>query len=675
MACCMDAKFGWCAGEDIVYKDSKGKEYCLFHAPAEHKYSKLYVEGKGQRPELVSDTDFNTFVLSKIKKCIQSGADEWQGNYTWWANDPRCNLAGTIFPWDITFESIDKLPAIKFDECKFKGIVDFSDCIFEVQTCFFHTVFEDPVIFANNTFNGPVHFDGSTFDYQSNPERSIYCYDYPQSLEDLGISCGCSFFNITFKDDVSYGRCLFNAKIKFKHCHFEKKCTFLDFNRTIFNDEFSFIRNIVNDAFDLGRCIFNSTIKITSCDFLGMSSFKKSKFIEAKLVGTQFHKNIVFAEANTSKRLIIEDCIFKKEIMFAHANINIIRIRYSYFNSPSFFSGMFGRCRLYIGNSHFDDMVQFNGNSYNGFQILSCSFKKLADFSNTTHNEIENKSNPNQHYCCMVNNCTFDSWVYFKDTTFKSIATFENTISGQKIIFERANMCNVSLKRMNIESFQFIECLWHKDKNKYGPLYNENPKNKSDKLANSTLESTYRRLKRIAKDGSDEVQTSHWHYKEKEMQAKNVRTILHQDFMCHFFLVLAVIISSLCLTYYDIPFSVGILAYLTPIVLIFKLYKKSEQLFAITYYSIYNLISGYGEKPLRALIWLTIFILLPAFIPIDLTTYKDPQWIKDTVNYLPLTQTSSETSYLSILIHGLGRILIAVQAALFAFALRNKLRR
>ena len=38
MGCCVGAKYGnWCEGEAIVWEDGERNEYCVFHAPAEHK--------------------------------------------------------------------------------------------------------------------------------------------------------------------------------------------------------------------------------------------------------------------------------------------------------------------------------------------------------------------------------------------------------------------------------------------------------------------------------------------------------------------------------------------------------------------------------------------------------------------------------------------------------------
>ena len=38
MPCCKSKERpAWCGDEEVVYTDEDGKEYCLFHAPKEHK--------------------------------------------------------------------------------------------------------------------------------------------------------------------------------------------------------------------------------------------------------------------------------------------------------------------------------------------------------------------------------------------------------------------------------------------------------------------------------------------------------------------------------------------------------------------------------------------------------------------------------------------------------------
>ncbi|TIH13498.1 hypothetical protein D0S45_14385 [Marinifilum sp. JC120] len=673
MACCVGVKHGyWCSDRDASYIDGEGNEYCIFHAPAEHKYYEKYVEGEEQQLERMPDTEFNNLVISRINSCIQDGKDEWEGRSTWWGKNPRCNLSGTIFPTDISFESIKKFPAIKFDHCTFKGIVDFSGCEFETETSFFCTLFELYVVFADNIFAGNVSFDGSIFDDRDyHPEETINCYSLPIDFEELNMTCGCSFYRCTFRNNVSYRNCKFKKKIKFEKCNFEKGCTFLDYNRTTFDDEFCFIDSTVNERFDLGRCVFNSAIEISNCDFYGISSFKKTIFIEARFLGSQFYKNAAFAKATISKHLTIVDCKFEKEIMFANANINFLKIIYSNFNCPSYFSGMFGTCRLYIGHSHFEDTVRFNGHTYNGFQITGCSFKKLADFSSTTHNKI-----PDQlfkHYCCSIKNCTFDSWAYFKDCYFNGIASFENTICGQHIIFERAELFNVSMKKMHIESFQFVDCFWHKNKKQYGPLYNENPKNEVDKLDDTALESTYRRLKKIAKDGSDEVQTSYWHFKEKEWQRKRAKP---KGFYYLFFITALIINAFIAVMAPQEP--TYVYTAITAVLLIVGLfiYKKDVKILSIEnefekfYLQTYYYISGYGEKPLRAFGVLGLLIIFPFLLDGAAYIANKPEIFNATGCFPLLDPVGKSKPW-----EAAYKLIITLQAALFAFALRNKLRR
>ena len=96
----------WDDPQDVVYTDENGNGYCLFHAPAEHKYKEFGSTEKFPVDEfcnLVRERIFNTPNL--------------KGKRT------ECNLSGTVFPVDINFEGYE-FPAINFSYSTFKGTQD-----------------------------------------------------------------------------------------------------------------------------------------------------------------------------------------------------------------------------------------------------------------------------------------------------------------------------------------------------------------------------------------------------------------------------------------------------------------------------------------------------------------------------------------------------------------------
>ena len=117
MACCQAAVYGWCRDLPLVdYKDERGEEYCVFHAP-QHK--------KG-----ISVEQFNQSVFRRIEDAIKR-----QG---------ECDLSGTIFEGDIHFRQFSEghsFPEINFGKTLFSGWTDFSSAKFDSFTSFANAEF------------------------------------------------------------------------------------------------------------------------------------------------------------------------------------------------------------------------------------------------------------------------------------------------------------------------------------------------------------------------------------------------------------------------------------------------------------------------------------------------------------------------------------------------------
>ncbi len=135
MACCKCQEYGW----DDPQPTLPDKDYCLFHAPAEHK---------GMTVE-----NFNERVFERIRAVDPEREDE-------------CNFAGTIFPGKIAFSKFtayNPLPKISFDHCVFNGSVIFNSIIFSKSSSFESTIFNDLTSFDSTIFKDWVFFDSTTF--------------------------------------------------------------------------------------------------------------------------------------------------------------------------------------------------------------------------------------------------------------------------------------------------------------------------------------------------------------------------------------------------------------------------------------------------------------------------------------------------------------------------------
>ena len=131
MPCCVCEGYGWerPREEGVAYTDPvDGKDYCLFHAPAEHKS--------------VSVDVFNRLVLERLQATLDL-EDE----------TAKCNLSGTVFPGDIDFEDY-KFPSVDFSEALFTGRAYFENASFGVGSDFFQARFERRVAFAGASFEG-----------------------------------------------------------------------------------------------------------------------------------------------------------------------------------------------------------------------------------------------------------------------------------------------------------------------------------------------------------------------------------------------------------------------------------------------------------------------------------------------------------------------------------------
>jgi len=133
MPCCKaELNFGWCGGEKTIYTDPCGMEYCLFHAPREHKG--------------MSVQNFNERVSERIRNS---------------PNGEGRNLSDIVFPGCVTAEELAndrRLPPIVFRNAHFHGEADFQDAHFEGEVIFAGAHFHSVSDFVKVHFHGPANF-------------------------------------------------------------------------------------------------------------------------------------------------------------------------------------------------------------------------------------------------------------------------------------------------------------------------------------------------------------------------------------------------------------------------------------------------------------------------------------------------------------------------------------
>lgn len=248
--------------------------------------------------------------------------------------------------------------------------------------------------------------------------------------------------------------------------------------------------------------------------------------------------------------------------------------------------------------------------------------------------------------------------VLFRDIKILS-CRFDDCIIDKHIEFERADISRLSLLRAPIESMRFIDCIWPESKGRkvvydsrsvqgqgYFPLFNVFGADRFSELNKppepGRLADLFRRLKKVARDGADEPLASDWHYAEKEMQRLDAK-------------------------------------------------QNKRPWFALGLW-LYKLVSGYGESPSRAGLWLVVLALLPwlAHECLDVimkTLPRDPlpnvqtlAWLNAAFStpkeYISASINHDATGcYLYTLWLRIYQTLLLVQAGLFGLAVRNKMRR
>lgn len=711
MACCMAGKYG--CTEKVVYKDLEDKEYCIFHAPAEHKYVEPYVESRGKRPALISEEKFNKLVFARIQAVIDAGKDEERDEYgkkddldrtefvssvdlnleftmeekdtldyhdskKW---DPRCNFSGTIFHTKINFSRFNEnfpLPPINFSDCIFTEEVNFAGSCFKNLFFFTDTIFEKKLCFSSKCELG-AYFLGTVFKRKAD-------------FRDIEVTGSANFSNAQFCSLAWFHGSQLHGKAIFKESIFAEKSDFIkshfhketNFTGSRFEKETFFISSdfyheasFEGSTFKKGaqfsdtKFLFANFDQITTeknisfdfCKFEGSASIKN--FTGKKPGGIHFFECEFYQAVNHTAKsnptgTEIKECIFHKK--FEHHCIEPTRlvIDHSQFNDLTNFSNS-DFSKLTISNSDFNKQALFKDiTTDESISICNCHFKMMVNF---------NKANFQNQGTLSINNTIFDSWVYFRDVTFSGEISFEDTICERYILIEGkdVDLSKMAFSKINIESFKFIGCKW--GKNRFDPVYDE-----VNKAEPSELEEIYRRLKSLALNSYDQVQASAWHYKEKEMQTKR----LAPKPFYYFYLLLYLFIGTLAWVMVPIPHNYYFIGLLSPyITLLFLIYFRCEKPISFNaefkklYIQTYYCISGYGEKPLWALLWLGILILTPIIFYGAAYISGKPE-IVDYSRYIPLMgNKNQEYSFLQ----ATWQLLITLQATLFAFALRNKLRR
>ncbi|MEK6690077.1 MAG: pentapeptide repeat-containing protein [Nitrospirota bacterium] len=422
----------------------------------------------------------------------------------------------------------------------------------------------------------------------------------------------------------------------------------LNFSSSTFSGRAWFIGTLSDDT-DFSRAMFDSEAFFL-VTFLGNASFfsaifrKYANFSEAK-----FNKNTVFAYATFNEKASFLKSIFNKEADFLGATFNQLAdfSKAKFFKKANFSSD--GHQAIFNGKANFSkaefcEEAEFpwaefiektdfsDAKFFRRVNFFNVKFKEEADFAWTIFGG-------EAHF----RHATFVKEANFFKSEFVNDGEFTILDIEKEIRFEGANLEAISFLDSDLRKFDFINCKWPPKKDGRKVLYDEielfkNKKDKDFKTKIEKVETLYRQLKQKCKEDHNEYEVSNWHYGEKEMQRKG----------------------------------------------------SSWKNFSFYLLNLYWVSSGYGERPLRAGIVLVLLIIAISVI-LGLTGIKslytddvikirelseiwNLDYLKATLQYTtfePKPDFIPSNWFLKIA----AKLLIPLQAALFALAVRNRFRR
>jgi uncharacterized protein YjbI with pentapeptide repeats len=369
----------------------------------------------------------------------------------------------------------------------------------------------------------------------------------------------------------------------------------------------------------------------------------------------------------------IKDAKTKGEICNLSGTVFNDGISFSTFNKDNPLPEIDFKRAVFCGEVDFKEVVfegivtfefaRFEGDAY----FNSAVFKKKADFSCTVfkgggyfgYAQFEDKAN--------FAEITFEGQAFFAEKTFLERVDFTTADTFGLIVFDRVDLKRVSFLDSDLRKVDFRNCTFPKLDRNTRVLYDElivcnkvsvdkeeesEEPHGSESVAEKErdkierVEILYRRLKQKYLDERDYGQASEWHLREKEMWKK--RTGI-REFLPFIFLRL------------------------------------------------YNISSGYGEKPGRALLFLLLIICATIWLfsicgmsvigtqpgenqikwPSNTDLNKTGQLFVSVFQYLTFQK---DVLLKPINLGGefvklLSQILIPIQAALFGLAVRNRFRR
>jgi len=365
-------------------------------------------------------------------------------------------------------------------------------------------------------------------------------------------------------------------------------------------------------AISFNSCVFSGYTDFDSVVFGLNVDFKKAIFKGfTSFGGSLFREGACFDSSIFHEDVHFWAATFSKGVCFS----KVVFKQVAAFNYSNFLESSF------FDATEFEDSVSFSGCKVQSIKFSYSRFSKFFDFRNISIDRVV------QFYAAYIDQAEF--------MTEKSsrIELSVCRVGEAGVRFCDMNMERVIFYSTDLENIHFFNCQW--------PVVNGIYYVDFGLLGYGTqsIRDFYQRMKRKYKNEHNEYEASKWHISEKEAQLKLLK-------------------------------------------------QNDESRWLLFLLWLYRTVSRYGEDPFRAGCVFGVLIFLPLLLLAGIEVLQYFTWFdfesisvnavfKDWLRYLPLTKASvlEKTPGSLHVLMVFWQLLVTIQAALFAFAVRNRFRR
>ncbi|OGR40386.1 MAG: hypothetical protein A2051_11955 [Desulfovibrionales bacterium GWA2_65_9] len=442
------------------------------------------------------------------------------------------------------------------------------------------------------------------------------------------------FSEATFSGTTQFSSAMFSGLAGFFEATFSGEAKF---DKTMFSGMAEYVGTSFIGAADFSHAAFTEKAMFNKTTFSSFAGFSNASFgAAAGFSNATFHDSAGFQEADFGGAAGFSNSTFRCIGKFTGAKFgDVAGFGKATFNGTAVFTDAnFTRDASFV-RAIFNADAQFVGALFEGpVQFSSAEFFGKANFHNAQLCKVA------RYYDARFNGVAVFTWARFEDegkfrgAHFGAGANFRDMETVKEGSLRMLNLNAISLGHLmftSVEapSFTFRNCDWpehlglEKHSGSEGPSLLE-------------LEELYRAMKQRADDDHDRPQVSHWHFREKLMAMR----------------------------------------------------RGGNGIFEAVMLRLYYFTSGFGERPIRAGCCLAGLVALPLLIfamaklastglSLQLDSAAITEVFSDWQRALPLSKVPSEPlpSAWKLWAFYILQLLIALQAALLGFAVRNRFRR